>query len=74
MAPQDRACLLHDHPEYLTLVRPESLRQQSAMGFVQDMALYFSAWSFDPAHIPSSMQRNIHIWHGTGDLQVTALF
>ena len=70
MAPVDRQCLEHDHPEYLTLVRPESLRQKSAMGFVQDLALYFTPWSFDPAKLPSSMQRNIHIWHGTGDLQV----
>ena len=73
MAEVDRQCLLKDHPEYLKLVRPESMRQRTATGFCQDLALYSQhPWSFQPKAMPSSTTRNVHIWHGTNDMQARA--
>ena len=74
MAEVDRRCLLEGHPEYLALVRPESMRQRTATGFCQDLALYArQPWSFQPKDLPSSTTRNIHLWHGTNDMQVQPL-
>ena len=71
MAEVDRNCLLQQHPEYLSLVRPESMRQRTAIGFCQDIGMYsLQPWSFSPADLPSSTTRNVHLWHGTNDQQV----
>ena len=69
MSEGDRQCLQVGHPEYLQLVRPESMRQGTATGALQDLRLYTCPWSFSPSHIPEALQRHTHIWHGTGDLQ-----
>ncbi|KAK9801397.1 hypothetical protein WJX73_006165 [Symbiochloris irregularis] len=70
MAEVDRQCLLQGHPEYLQLVRPESLRQRTAVGLLQDLRLFCCPWAFSPGSIPPALQQRIQIWHGTNDLQV----
>ena len=70
MSEVDRQCLQHGHPEYMQLVRPESLRQGTATGFLQDLSMYCCPWSFSPTQLAAALQQSIHIWHGTGDLQV----
>ena len=65
-----RKCIREVHPEYLTQIVPESLRQRTAAPFFQDLWLFERRWSFDLAALPAAAQRSIHIWHGTGDKQV----
>lgn len=71
MSEVDQRCLREGHPEYLALVRPESLRQGTAVGLLQDLRLYCCPWAFKLSDIPESIRRRTHIWHGTGDLQVS---
>ena len=59
------------HPEYMSSVVPESLRQRTAATFFQDLWLFERPWSFNLADIPAAAQQSIHIWHGTGDKQVS---
>ena len=60
------------HPEYMTRIIPESLRQRTAANFFQDLWLFERPWSFNLADLPAHVQESIHIWHGTGDKQVRA--
>ncbi len=66
-----RKCVTDVHPEYMTRVVPESLRQRTAATFFQDLWLFERPWSFKLADIPAAAQQSIHIWHGTGDKQVS---
>ena len=58
---------------YLLKVVPESTKQGTATALIQDLLLIARPWSFDVASIPEAFQSKIHIWHGTGDLQVSFL-
>jgi hypothetical protein len=49
---------------------PESTKQATATGIVQDLLLILRPWSFDITKIPESLQPAVHIWHGTQDAQV----
>ena len=69
-----RKCIRDVHPEYMTSIIPESLRQRTAANFFQDLWLFERRWSFNLADLPAHAQKSIHIWHGTGDKQVSALF
>lgn len=73
MAAVDRQCLLQGHPEYLEVVRPESLRQRTAVGLMQDLRFFSCPWPFSPGSISPALQRHIQIWHGTNDQQVCRL-
>lgn len=66
----DRSCLEVSHPEYLQKIVPEALKQQNAMPWIQDLALFLSPWPFDVRQIPEALQGATHLWHGTGDTLV----
>ena len=66
----DRSCLEVSHPEYLQRIVPEALKQQNAMPWIQDLALFLSPWPFDVRQIPEALQEATHLWHGTGDTLV----
>ena len=66
----DRSCLEVSHPEYTQKIVPEALKQQNAMPWIQDLALFLSPWPFDVRQIPEALQAATHLWHGTGDTLV----
>ena len=66
----DRSCLEVSHPEYTQKIVPEALKQQNAMPWIQDLALFLSPWPFDVRKIPEALQEATHLWHGTGDTLV----
>ena len=66
----DRSCLEVSHPEYTQKIVPEALKQQNAMPWIQDLALFLSPWPFDVRQIPEALQGATHLWHGTGDTLV----
>lgn len=67
-----RKCIEEEHREYTDLIVPESLRQGTAAMFFEDIYLFEQPWEFDVRNIRPEVQRSMHIWHGTGDKQVTA--
>ena len=71
IADPDRECLASGHPEYSRTIVPQALIQQSATPWVQDLGLFSSTWSFDVRDIQSNLKPAIHLWHGTGDRQVS---
>ena len=71
LAKPDAECLAHAHGEYMTRIIPESLKQQSATPWVQDLGLFSSQWDFQVSEIEPSLKPKIHLWHGTGDKQVS---
>lgn len=71
IAEPDRHCLDTGHSEYSTTIVPQALVQQTATPWVQDLGLFSSKWSFDVQQIQSNLKPAIHLWHGTGDRQVS---
>lgn len=71
MADADKDCLQQGHKEYITRVVPEALRQESATPWVQDLGLFSSDWGFKVSDIEPRVKPTIHLWHGTGDRQVS---
>ena len=71
MAEPDKECLLKGHKEYTTKIVPEALRQQSATPWIQDLGLFSSSWGFNVSSIDTSVKSSIHLWHGSGDKQVS---
>ena len=71
MADPDKECLLKGHKEYTTTIIPEALKQQSATPWIQDLGLFSGDWGFDVSDIDASIKSTIHLWHGTGDRQVS---
>ena len=68
-----RKCIKEVHPEYMTRIVPESLRQRTGACFFQDLWLFERPWSFDLEDLPPHVQKSVHIWHGTGDKQVMCM-
>lgn len=71
MADPDKECLRQGHKEYMTRVVPEALRQGSATPWVQDLGLFSGDWGFNVSDIEPRVKSTIHLWHGTGDRQVS---
>lgn len=71
MAEPDANCLAHGHQEYLTKIIPEALMQETATPWVQDLGLFSGDWGFNVSDIEPSVKSSIHLWHGTGDKQVS---
>lgn len=71
MADADKECLQQGHQEYTSKVVPEALRQESATPWVQDLGLFSSNWGFNVSDIEPLVKSSIHLWHGTGDRQVS---
>ena len=71
MADPDKECLLKGHKEYMTKIIPEALKQQSATPWIQDLGLFSSDWGFNVSTIDTHVKSTIHLWHGTGDKQVS---
>lgn len=71
IAEPDRQCLKTGHSEYSTTIVPQALIQQTATPWVQDLGLFSSKWSFDVRNIQPNLKPAIHLWHGTGDRQVS---
>ena len=55
----------------MTRIVPESLRQRTGACFFQDLWLFERPWPFGLADLPAHVQKSVHIWHGTGDKQVS---
>ena len=68
-----RKCIKEVHPEYMTRIVPESLRQRTGACFFQDLWLFERPWSFNLEDLPPHVQKSVHIWHGTGDKQVMCM-
>ncbi|KAL3154448.1 hypothetical protein ABBQ32_013916 [Trebouxia sp. C0010 RCD-2024] len=71
MADPDKDCLQQGHQEYTSRVVPEALRQESATPWVQDLGLFSGDWGFSVSDIEPHVKPTIHLWHGTGDRQVS---
>ena len=71
MADPDKECLRQGHQEYTSKVVPEALRQESATPWVQDLGLFSGDWGFNVSDIEPRVKSTIHLWHGTGDRQVS---
>ena len=71
MAGPDRECVNSGHEEYMDQVIPQALLQQSATPWVQDLGLFSSDWGFQVEDIDAQLKPRIHLWHGTGDKQVS---
>ena len=71
IAQPDQQCLASGHQEYSRTIVPQALLQETATPWVQDLALFSSKWSFDLQQIQPALRKATHLYHGTGDRQVS---
>ena len=74
--PSDGDCLLcrctRRDGKYNMKIIPESVKQATATPVIVDLIIISKPWQFNLKDISPRLAANIHIWHGTGDLQVGA--